>query len=73
MSEKSLEKPQSVVTKLLKASDVANIMSISRSFAYQLLETGQLPTVHLGRSVRVRAEDLRVFIEKNTTSGYGHL
>ena len=51
--------------KLLKAEEVAELLSVSRSFAYALMQSGQLPTVHLGRSVRVRPEDLEEFIQLN--------
>lgn len=53
------------ISKLLKAQDVAELLSVSRSFAYALMQSGKLPTVHLGRSVRVRAEDLEEFIRMN--------
>ena len=51
--------------KLLKAKEVADLLSVSRSFAYSLMKSGQLPTVQLGRSVRVRPEDLEEFIQLN--------
>jgi excisionase family DNA binding protein len=72
MSEKSLEQPQFGFTKLLKINDVASTLNISRSLAYFIVETGELPAVRIGRSVRIKSEDLRAFIEKNTTSGYGN-
>ena len=53
--------------KLLKAEEVAELLSVSRAFAYSLMQSGQLPTVHLGRSVRVRLEDLEAFIQLNLT------
>jgi excisionase family DNA binding protein len=51
--------------RLLKPGDVAGILNISRSFAYHLLETRQLPTVRIGRTLRVRAQDLEAYIEAN--------
>jgi excisionase family DNA binding protein len=65
MSEKSVELSESGLPKLLKASDVATTLNISRSFAYLLLETGQLPTVRIGRTLRVRVQDLEAYIESN--------
>ena len=50
---------------LLKAEEVAELLSVSRSFAYALMQSGQLPTVQIGRSVRVRPEDLEEFIQLN--------
>lgn len=49
---------------LLKAADVAGILRISRSLAYQLMKSGAIPTVRISRSVRVRANDLDEYIQK---------
>ena len=53
------------IGKLLRAQDVAELLSVSRSFAYALMQSGQLPTVQLGRSVRVRPKDLEEYIQLN--------
>ncbi len=53
------------VDRLLKPEDVASVLNISRSFTYHLLQTGQLPAIRLGRSVRVRRQDLESFIGRN--------
>lgn len=55
------------IGKLFRAEEVADLLSVSRSYAYSLMKSGKLPTVHLGRSVRVRYEDLEEFIQKNTS------
>ena len=52
-------------TKLLKADDVAELLSISRAYVYKLIGTGDLSSVHIGRSVRVRPQDLDEFIVGN--------
>lgn len=65
MSETSVELSKSITPKLLKASDVANTLNISRSFAYMLLETRQLPAVRIGHALRVRVQDLEAYIEAN--------
>jgi excisionase family DNA binding protein len=51
--------------RLLRAVEVAEILSISRAFAYQLMQQGKIRTVIIDRARRVRPEDLRTFIEKN--------
>ena len=48
---------------LLTADEVAAILSISKNRAYELCRQGVLPTVRLGRQVRVDALELRRFIE----------
>lgn len=57
-----------MIVSLLKAADVARILNISRSQAYQLMQRGDIPTVRMGRSVRVREEDLERFILDNTVN-----
>ena len=55
------------IERLFKPEEVASILSISRSYAYTLLKTGELPAVRLGRSVRVRPKDLENYISTNVT------
>ncbi|MBA4384767.1 MAG: DNA-binding protein [Anaerolinea sp.] len=50
---------------LLKASEVARLLNISRAKAYRLLSTGQIPTVRIDKSIRVRSEDLQSFLKSN--------
>lgn len=50
---------------LLKGYQVAEILNVSRSFAYQLMRLGRIPSVRIGRSIRVRPTDLEDFITKN--------
>jgi excisionase family DNA binding protein len=52
---------------LLKAEQVAQILNISLSLAYRLMQNGEIPTVSIGRSKRVRPDDLDGFINKNVT------
>jgi excisionase family DNA binding protein len=58
----------STLSPLLKAEEVAKLLNVSRAFSYFLMQSGQLPTVKLGRAVRVRPQDLLGFIEKNLNS-----
>lgn len=52
---------------LLKSDDVAEMLQISRSMAYALMKRGDIPTVRIGASVRVRPEDLDQYIKDNVT------
>ncbi len=56
-------------TRLLTADDVAEILQVSQSFAYALMSRGELPSVRLGRAVRVRPQDLDEFISSSVQSG----
>jgi excisionase family DNA binding protein len=55
-------------SQFLNAKQVAQILSISLSFAHQLMRQGVIPSVRIGHSIRVRQEDLAEFISSNTTS-----
>jgi excisionase family DNA binding protein len=51
--------------RLLKSDEVAETLQISRSMAYALMKRGDIPTVRIGTSVRVRPEDLEKYIQNN--------
>jgi excisionase family DNA binding protein len=57
-------------SRLLTGKDVAHLLKISSSQAYKIMRRGELPAVHIGRSIRVKPEDLETYIAQNTTS-YG--
>ena len=59
--------------KLLKVEEVAQILGISISFAYQLMREGRIRCVHVGRSRRVSRKDLEQFISENAHGGSGIL
>lgn len=48
---------------LLKATDVAEILNVSRAMAYKLMSQGEIRTVVIGTAKRVRVKDLSAFIE----------
>lgn len=50
---------------LLTPQQVAAILNISRSQAYRLLQSGGIPSVRIGKSVRVRQQDLQGYITEN--------
>jgi len=47
---------------LLKAIDVSKYLKISRSATYKLMKSGTIPVVKIGKNIRVREEDLEIFI-----------
>jgi excisionase family DNA binding protein len=53
--------------RLLKASEVARILNISRSLVYRLIHTGKIPYIRINQAVRVHHDDLNKFIEGNRT------
>jgi excisionase family DNA binding protein len=56
------------ISKLLKADEVAQILGVSRSYAFLLMRRGDIATVRIGRSVRVRPQDLEGYISQNLSS-----
>lgn len=53
-------------TTLLKANDVARMLSISLRAVYRLAEQRKIPTVKWGRGVRFRPIDVAEFVENHT-------
>jgi excisionase family DNA binding protein len=49
--------------KLLKPSEVAEFLNISRAMSYRLLQSGKIPAIRINRVVRVKPSDLKIFIE----------
>jgi putative molybdopterin biosynthesis protein len=53
--------------RLLKSEEVAEVLHVSRSFAYLLMKRGDIPTVRIGTAVRVRPQDLEEYISKRAS------
>jgi excisionase family DNA binding protein len=54
---KDLTKP------LLKAADVAELLGISKSKAYQLMQHREIPVIQFGGTIRVHPDDLAIFLQ----------
>lgn len=52
----------SAAKQLLRITDVAEILDVTTARAYELARTGILPTVRLGRQLRVDADRLQEWI-----------
>jgi excisionase family DNA binding protein len=53
----------------LKVPEVAEVLSIVRSRAYELVGSGEIPSVRIGRSVRVSREELERWLEEQRQPG----
>ena len=53
---------------LLRASEVAHLLALGRSKVYELMNTGELPTVRIGAAVRVSAKALQEWVLSQTKS-----
>lgn len=52
----------------LTATDVSNILCCARSLIYELLAAGELPSIRLGRTIRIRTTDLLERLDRNCDS-----
>jgi excisionase family DNA binding protein len=48
----------------LKVPEVARIIRVARSRAYELVGSGEIPSVRIGRSVRVSRRELELWLEE---------
>ena len=56
---------------LLRVPEAAEIASVGRTTAYQLIASGAWPVVRVGNAVRVPLAGLRAWVEAQTTSPCG--
>lgn len=54
-------------TLLLRANEVAAALGVGRATAYEMMASGVLPTVRLGRSIRVPKAALEEWVRNNTS------
>ncbi|WP_240432435.1 helix-turn-helix domain-containing protein [Rubrobacter indicoceani] len=52
----------------MKAGEVAKELRIARSRAYELVATGEIPAVRIGRSVRVNRKELERWLQQQSYS-----
>jgi excisionase family DNA binding protein len=55
---------------LLRPGEAARVLSLGRSKLYELLASGELPSVKIGRATRIPAASLRDWVERRA-SGSG--
>jgi len=60
-----------MVNRLLKGKEVAHFLNVSKAFAYRLMAERRIPTIKMGRSVRVRPEDLEQFVTESIVERNG--
>lgn len=53
----------------IRAMEAANAMGIGRSHVYELIRSGELPSVRLGKAIRIPVSALRAWIERNQSEG----
>jgi len=51
---------------LLKPSEAFKVMSIGRSTGYAMIASGELPSIRIGRAVRIPADGLKDWVKRQT-------
>jgi excisionase family DNA binding protein len=51
---------------LLKVRDLQNVLNVSKTTAYELVNSKNFPAVRVGRCFRVPRESLKQWLEKQT-------
>jgi excisionase family DNA binding protein len=54
---------------LLTPEDLADYLKCSRTYAYQLLARGEIPSLKLGKLRRIRRQDADLYIEMKVAEG----
>lgn len=57
---------------LLRPTEVARVLGIGRSTVYELIHAGELPTIHVGRAVRISRRAVEAWIEQRTAAEEPH-
>ncbi len=53
---------------LLTVGEMASVLRIGRNAAYQLVRDGNVPSIHVGRSIRIPRNALVQFVERTQQS-----
>ncbi len=51
---------------LLRPLEAADILAVSKSKIYELLSSGVIPSVRIGKSIRIPADELRKWVSSRT-------
>jgi excisionase family DNA binding protein len=51
--------------RLMKPGEVADLLNVNKSHVYILIQTRSLPSVRIGKSVRVNYHDLLIYINSS--------
>ena len=54
---------------LLRIPEAAETLGIGRTKIYELIATGELPTIHVGRAVRISVSSLQKWVEEREQQG----
>ena len=63
LSGEASERPDSRIPQLLSIDEVRQTLGMGKSWTYRRIKSGEIPSVKLGRSIKVRQEDLEEYLE----------
>jgi excisionase family DNA binding protein len=53
---------------LLRAEQAAKLLQVGRNKLYQMAAAGEIPSLHIGRQLRIPAQELREWIHAQVAS-----
>jgi excisionase family DNA binding protein len=53
--------------RLLTVNEVADLLRVSRMTVYRLIKTGEMPALRVGRSYRLREQDVHTYLNGRYT------
>lgn len=54
---------------LLRIDEITEILGISRSQAYKMVAAGEIPSLKIGKAIRIPADRLKAWVEAETLGG----
>jgi excisionase family DNA binding protein len=66
LGERVVDRPESDDLELLSISQVCQRLAMGKSWVYRRIHSGEIPSVRLGRSIKIRRSDLERFLEERT-------
>lgn len=57
--------PQETTKKLLTVPQVAEMIGTPKAYIYDLVRKREIPSVKIGKYIRIKEDDLKIFLENN--------
>ena len=62
-----MEREPFTEARLKTVNEVADLLRVSRMTVYRMIKTGEMPAVRVGRSYRLRSEDVDTYLMERYT------
>ena len=63
-----VEEPERHGVRLLSIAQLCQEIGMGKSWVYRRLRSGEIPSIKLGRSIKVRSDDLEEYLERHRHS-----